>query len=88
MWYNIYRTEESLKPKRKAERENKTMLNENGYYAFAITESWYNELRKDIHFKNVYMYQEKGWHEMTAEVDVMPEELEKFEEMSRDKGWM
>ena len=26
MWYNIYRTEESLKPKRKAEREIKIMV--------------------------------------------------------------
>jgi hypothetical protein len=79
MWYNIYRTEESPKPKRKAEREIKTMTR------IATSEAWFNEIYESgrVEMYDFFFYEEDG----RKYVEYMVNE-EQFNEVSKELGWM
>lgn len=80
MWYNIYRTEESLKPKRKAEREIKKMM-----ITVATNEAWFNEIYESgrVEMRNFFFYEEND--RKYVEYDVNEEQ---FNEVSEELGWM
>lgn len=79
MWYNIYRTEESPKPKRKAEREIKTMTR------IATSEAWFNEVYEDgrVEMRDFFFYEENG--RKYVEYDVNEAQ---FIKVSKELGWM
>jgi hypothetical protein len=79
MWYNIYRTEESPKPKRKAEREIKTMTR------IATSEAWFNEIYESgrVEMYDFFINEEDG----RKYVEYMVNE-EQFDEVSKELGWM
>jgi hypothetical protein len=82
MWYNIYRTEESLKPKRKAEREIKTMVR---MVRIATSEAWFNEVYESgrVEMCDFCFYEEDDRKYVEYTVNE-----EQFDEVSKELGWM
>ena len=79
MWYNIYRTEESAKPKRSAEREIKKMTD------MIISKEWYEEVLATgaVEMFDPYEFEENGRIYMEIYTD-----REQFDKISEELGWL